>query len=212
MGFFDILKGKSNKKVNPYIQIDEHCIYLKTLGFEQGYFTNFTSSPSKEYYLAWDSEHWVLLTPQNIVGEGRGKALSQGKVSDTGNLTFTGRNTKTFYAYSLNGELLIQKKFKAYLDNCAISPDGRLALCRTYSCDYVNDDLKYILFDLEQKKLKSKFDHHNLFPNSIVFDMNEEIIYCYCPNNLEYRYTFKGKFLDEEKWFKNARIQFQSEK
>ena len=90
---------------------------------------------------------------------------NDGKVCDNGNFILNDYMfrsneilTGTFYALSLNGEILISSEFKANLGDNGILDDGRFAFCNTCTSKYKEHSDKTFVFDLENKNLLSTIE------------------------------------------------------
>jgi hypothetical protein len=129
-------------------------------------FGRFARSPNREFLLIWRDE-WAggcsrtkgpfyLLRGGKELCKGLLKRPNDGHVADNGSFVlcdwlFTEKLASAFYAFNHDGEVLLEKKFRANLYNAAISPDGSFAACQTAINPASRHSELLTLFDLRSR-------------------------------------------------------------
>lgn len=145
--------------------------YFDTLQTTDGMeFAECVRSPSSEFTIAWrDSDgldtggarsrgkgvFWLFQGSQEVF-KGKMERPNDGAVADDGTFIlcdwlFTDALASIFYAFNRSGQVLIRKRFKAKLNNAAVSPDGAYAICHTAHNPSSRHGNLLTLFDLRAK-------------------------------------------------------------
>lgn len=194
-------KQKSSNRKNISYQGD--FVNINSLDF----FGQFTKSPNSHYMIAF-SDHfneYVLLKNEKIICKRTVPRPNDCKIANNGTFIINGWDSSnnlsgTFYAFNNKGNLILKNNLKANLFNNGLSRDGRYATCQT--CSSKNEDNnKLFFFDLQKQKLLWSTNPHGGRPRSYKFDVSKQILTLNhtSKNRTSYRYSFNGKFLDEEK-------------
>jgi tetratricopeptide (TPR) repeat protein len=193
----------------------------------------YSKSTNGTYILAWDDAmvnvdentgkeefmngEYLLLENQKLILHGIMRRPNDGKVADNGTFIFNdwigfsgGVNGKglesNFYAYNKKGEIIINHYYSANLVNNGLSNNGRFAICQTAHSDTSDAD-SITCFDLTEGKLLWKKIPETRRADAFEFEENN--IYLVYDNIGKFKYSFSGKFLDDEKWYK-ARVEHGS--
>jgi len=145
---------------------------------------------------------YLLIDEDKLILQGKLERPHDGKVSDQGifilnDWMFGSGLIGTFYAFDLNGQKLIQHKFRANLFNNGISRDGRFAVCQTLDSNN-EDGNRLCLFDLIERRLMWKLEPTPDRADKYGFEPDKRILYLLYENGMTYRYGFDGSFLDLE--------------
>lgn len=139
-----------------------------------------------------------------IVLEGEAQRPNDGHVSDTGNFVIAdwlfGEGLKSkFYAFSVDGTLLVEQLFQANLYNTGISASGKFAVCQMANADS-KDGGKLFLFDLSSGAIRSQVDPESGWAHGYQFDEANETLSLLYDKDRSYKYAFSGEFLDCDRW------------
>lgn len=213
MGILDFIFGKKNTS----IQVDNNTAFIKTINFtgEQN------TSENKQWIISWgdyDSESQVYGYRNN--GKGKvvlfsntdNKIVSQidlerpnsCNVANNGNYSveewFFGDGLKgTFFVFSHNGEILLEKKFKANIISSGLSIDGQYAICQTGESDNSDGNL-LTLFDILNYNVIFSVNTVTDYANSYIIDsLNKRIIATI--NQTAITYDFNGNILDIHNYY-----------
>jgi tetratricopeptide (TPR) repeat protein len=177
-------------------------------------------SPNGRYVLRWyDGDRlsgkggfresgdgrYSLLEDSRIILEGRMQRPNDGHVANDGSFVICdwmfGEGTKgTFYAMDKAGSVLIKESFNSNLLNCAISTEGKYAVCQTCNSDN-EDSRKLSLFDLANgTRLFCTEPPESLWANEYEIAPLEKKVYLIYKDFGRFAYSFSGEFLDEEIW------------
>jgi tetratricopeptide (TPR) repeat protein len=130
-----------------------------------------------------------------------------GAVSDDGTFIFNDwtfyNGHGIFYAFNENGTPLLKKDFNLNLINNGISDNGHYAVCQAANSDHDDDGGKLLFFDLKEKRILWKKHMETGWANWYKFDTEKEILSLSYSGGHEYRYTFKGEFIDSDKYIKD---------
>jgi len=184
------------------------------------YFGQYVRSPNGRYALSWvespfiEDENgntrkipgkYLLLDGDKIILKGRMARPNDGVVSNVGvfainDWTFSEGLAGVLNVISPTGEALLKKRFRANLNNCGISSDGRFAVCQTCNSDYDAHSGMLFFFDVSNRKLLWKKAPETGWASGYEFDTQNKILYLCYEGLGKYRYSFDGKCLDEERW------------
>lgn len=176
---------------------------------ELDFYGSFSRSPNGRYILAWggfDGKKYLLIEDSKVITQGKLQQPNDGKIANNGDFIFndwmsTEGLDGTFYAFSPSGDVITKKTFNANLDNNGISDDGRFAVCKTHGSPHEHDSEIICVFDLEAKRMLSKFNPVCLLVDQYQFDTVNQILHLiYKEKNINHRYSFTGTFLDKETW------------
>jgi tetratricopeptide (TPR) repeat protein len=176
-------------------------------------------SENGQYVLAWSDStsdgsiggardkgngRYALFSGDRLILKGSLQRPNDGNVSDQGifalnDWMFGGGPQGTFYVFDTQGKVLISHKYKANLGINGISSDGRYAVSQAYYADS-EDGNNLSFFDLSKRILVWKFEPIPGPPEGFRFDTESSILYLIYKNNQEYRYDFKGNFLDADNY------------
>ena len=133
-----------------------------------GFFGQFSRSPNGRYVVGWsdrspdgsrgghryDGEgRWILLEGDRLIAQGNLQRPQDGKVADDGTVLisdwlFGDGLDGVLAGFSSEGRQLLHYALAANIDDHALSPDGRMAICRTLNSPGSSDSCKLILFDV----------------------------------------------------------------
>ena len=178
---------------------------------------NFHESPNKTYIIAWGSSGledaggykklgkfiYVLLKQGKIILTGAVSSPYSCQVANNGFFVVNGSTTGTelqsiFYAFDNCGNQLIKHHIGANIYNMGISENGNYCTCQ--SCMSNNEDGNMLyFFELNKGELIWKSEAFE-WANNYVFDLTNKTISLVMKDGYKYRYSFKGEFIDIEKW------------
>ncbi|MDX2028231.1 MAG: hypothetical protein SFW62_06315 [Alphaproteobacteria bacterium] len=204
------------------VTFDDSFLYASSMD----YFGFYKISNSKEWVISWadfdKKKHvggyresgygrFILYNKikDKIVMNGELQRPNHGHVADTGVFSIEdwgfGPSLKgTFYVYSPDGEIVIEKNFAANIYNSAVSLNGRFAVCQT--CNAKSDDgNKFTAFDISAGQ--ELFSVTPLTGWADQYQFDEECGQIVVVHNRigKFRYTLDGTFLDEKK-FENDKL------
>lgn len=185
-----------------------------------GYFGEYVRSSNGRYVLSWtDSDPggmrggarksgkgvYLLLDNNRLILQGRMPRPNDGVVSNVGifainDWTFEEGLHGVFHVISPTGAPLVRQRTRANLENCGISEDGRFAVCQTLFSHCEAHSGKLFFFDVGTRSLLWRKEPATGRTTHYRFDTANRILWLCVGDDQEYRYTFDGKFLDEEKW------------
>lgn len=186
-------------------------MYLKTEPTNsnpEGFFAESYTSPNGNYVLGWSDSifannklclgSYVLLYQGKIICEGNLKRPQHGKVANNGTFILNDRlnwsppPSGTFYVMDNQNNILLKRSFRANLMTNGLSPDGKYAICLTHASSN-------IFFDVKNNKAKRLI---NITQTADYFDIDSEnqIIHL-VRSGKKFAISFKGKFVDEEKYY-----------
>lgn len=182
-------------------------IIIKKLGFSGQYHRSnnekFIIACSDGSFLDKRNGRVLLLKEEKLRFTEHFERPKNGAVSDDGTFIFNdwtfNRRHGIFYAFDENGTLLLKKDFNLNLINNGISNNGQYAVCQAANSDHEDDGGKLFFFDLNEKKILWKKHMETGGANWYKFDTEKEILYLIYNGGCEYRYTFEGEFIDQEK-------------
>jgi len=120
----------------------------------------YSISQNKKYLLGWgtigDKNGYVLLENNKFLLKKFNEKINVGSdfiVSDNGNFVFYIVNDLdklkgTFYAMDKSGEVLINKKYNALINNIGLSHEGNFAVCSTHNSNSRKDSCTFSFFNL----------------------------------------------------------------
>ena len=185
-----------------------------------GYFGQYVKSPNGRYTFSWVESPimegpdgrsrkpqgtYLLMDGKGVVLKGRMPRPNDGVVSDVGvfainDWTFGDGLAGVFNVMSPRGEALLKKRFRANLNNCGISSDGRFAVCQTCNSDHDAHSGMLFFFDVASGQLLWKKEPETGWASSYEFDVANRLLFLCYEGIGKYRYTFEGQCLDEERW------------
>jgi hypothetical protein len=202
------------------VERSDDWLRIKSIDF----FGQFSTSPNGKYTLGWgggnvaveiakfsDRGRYVLLEDDEIILQGEIQCPNDGKVANNGTLVINDwmlhtKTNGTFYAFDVQGNVLLKHLFQANLFNNGLSPDGKYAICQTANSDHA-DGNTLNFFDLSTgEHLFQKCPDCGWW-DSYEFDTEKELIYAVDKNLGKFAYRFSGEFLDTERWY-TARIEY----
>lgn len=134
-----------------------------------------------------------------------------GKVSENGNFIIndwmlSGELCGTFYAFNSEATVIMRTKFNSNLGNNELSENGQYAVLETAHSPSDDAD-KIFFFDLNNKKIlwERKRDAGNV--KRFKFDLKNKLLTVFYDNDRNYRHSFQGEFLDQDK-IENDRISY----
>ena len=172
-----------------------------------------SKSPNGSYLLAWDSPpanakskvgHFLLLNHGRLVASGTLPRPMDGHVANNGTfvLVDAGRSKKlesTLTAYDHKGRLILEHVFSASVLHCAISEDGRFAVCDTARSSTEDSNI-VATFDLKERRSIAQFsselggtDDYGFSPGGNLLSLRQQ-------NLGTFHYTLDGTFIDRDKW------------
>ena len=156
---------------------------------------------------------YVLVQNDKVLINGKLQRPHHGKVANNGTFVINdwmfGESLQgTFYAFDKHGVQLINHRFGANLLNNGISDDGKYAICQCLNSDTDDADI-LAFFNLDSGKLIWKQSLETGWADSYSFDCQNNYFYAEYRKKGKYRYSFDGKFLDQEKW-ESDRIKYAS--
>jgi hypothetical protein len=226
MHLFELLFGRRKRpdvaavpaapspRSRPLIAFEHGMAQIDSLDF----FGQYAKSPSGEYVLCWcdfdkasgrggsrDSGLGTYMLynalADAILLRGHLERPNDGSVADSGvfcleDWHFTGDLSGTFCVFAPSGKKLIQRRFDANLFNCAISPDGRYAVCQTAENRKSEDGNRLTFFDVEHGA-----ELYNLHPTTgwakaYAFDENTGALTVVIEGLGRFRYDTTGTFID----------------
>jgi hypothetical protein len=192
------------------VVIDDNFITIDSLNF----FGQYVLSPNKRFTLSWDEKRVLLFDGRRIVFSER-KRIQEGAISDEGTclLVNSGKGNQLsskLFALLKTGEVILEHKMRALINNCGISRDGRYAVCQTCNSDYEPDCGMFYFFDLIKRTLVWKITPEAGWAHGYDFDTQNNFIIVKYDRLGSYRYTFEGKFIDRDKFaqeYREKRVQ-----
>ncbi|MEQ8173335.1 MAG: hypothetical protein ABRQ38_30905, partial [Candidatus Eremiobacterota bacterium] len=175
----------------------------------------YSISQNKKYLLGWgtigDKNGYVLLENNKFLLKKFNEKINVGSdfiVSDNGNFVFYIVNDLdklkgTFYAMDKSGEVLINKKYNALINNIGLSPEGNFAVCSTHNSNSRKDSCTFSFFNLYSKTLLWQIDGGG----ADFYEINEVEKKIYLKSRRltgKYAYDFSGNFIDSEKYEKDC--------
>lgn len=190
-----------------------------------GYFGQYVQSPNGRYTLSWVESPimegsdgrsrkpqgtYLMMDGKNVVVNGRMPRPNDGVVSDVGvfainDWTFSEGLAGIFNVISPRGDALLKARFRANLNNCGLSNDGRFAVCQTCNSDHEAHSGMLFFFDVSNGKLLWKKEPETGWASGYEFDVPNRLLYLCYEGVGKYRYTFEGQCLDEERWRQESR-------
>ena len=172
-----------------------------------------SKSPSGVYLLAWDSPpanakskvgHFLLLNHQRLVARGTLPRPMDGHVANNGTfvLVDAGRSKKlesTLTAYDYKGRLILKHIFSANVLHCAISEDGRSAVCDTARSNTEDSNI-VATFDLKARRSIAQFSSELGWTDDYGFSPGGNLLSLRQRNLGTFHYTLDGTFIDRDKW------------
>ncbi|MHC4533483.1 MAG: tetratricopeptide repeat protein [Planctomycetota bacterium] len=196
------------------VERSDDWLRIKSIDF----FGQFSTSPNGRYTLGWregtpasepdgtlkrTQGSYVLLDGDEIMLQGKMQRPNDGKVANNGTFILNDwmlhtKTNGTFYAFDVQGNILIKHLFQANLFNNGLSPDGKYAICQT--ANTLN------FFDLSTGEHLWQKKPAGYLADSYEFDLEKELIYAVDKNLGKFAYSFSGEFLDTKQQY-TARIE-----
>ncbi len=159
-------------------------------------------------------EGFILLEDQKLILKDYFPRPHRGKVANNGTFILSShidRNSDLkgrFVAYKKTGDEIVNHLYSANLGANGLSSDGRLAVCQAFHSS-TSDGGTVTCFDLITGKLLWQIIPETRNADAFEFSKEENIIIFTYNNVGEFRYSFKGEFLDKDSWYQ-ARLKHGS--
>jgi len=180
----------------------------------------FARSPSGRYRLIWSDREpsgrnggartsghgrWSLLDADHPILEGQLERPSDGHVADDGtfiiaDVLFGDALACRFMAFRFDGTRILARDFAANLVDCAISGDGRYAICQTANAPGSPDSCRYYLFDLLEAREIAGWEPETGWASGYAFDCTAGHIYLIDSEGERVAYAFDGQMVDRSGW------------
>lgn len=189
---------------------------------EPHFFGQFHRSENGKYIIGWNDYDpaseiggyresgygcFMLIEENKIILKGQIQRPNDGKVANNGNFViadwlFGGDLNGIFYTFNKEGKFIIQQKVNANILNTSISPSGNYAIFQTANNNEDGDGNKLFLFKLNPVKLFWKLSPP-FWATNYFFDEESNILKLEHDHQERYKFSFKGEFLDQEKYYTN---------
>jgi hypothetical protein len=186
----------------------------------QNFFGPYNKSPNERYTIAWsdatnDGAHggartsglgrYLLLESDTILVTGRMERPNDGRVANNGTFIlndwgFDSGLSGTFGAFTVDGQKIVSRNFKANLYNNGLSSSGRWAVCQTCNSPDEHDSSLLTVFDLAEGNVISSWQPTSGWASSYEFDEERKEISLNYPKLGIFRYAFDGDFIDRDGW------------
>lgn len=151
-------------------------------------------SSGKGAYLLYDTQ------TKEVVVQGRLERPNHGHVADNGTFVledwlFVDDLAGTFYAFAIQGQVLLKRKLTANLASNAISPNGKYAVCQTNN-SATEDGFSLFLFDLESGEELFHAQPCAGWTMDYTIDEAQSEVIAHIKDLGTFRYDRNGHFLD----------------
>ncbi|MFU2192201.1 zinc ribbon domain-containing protein [Methanobacterium sp. MZD130B] len=213
-----IFTDSENNETKLNVFLDEEYIDIPDINF---YSISVIQSKDNKFILAYNDSHYDLRDGTKKLIKGKTIFINQnklflissltrpndGKLAENGNfiindwISFEHELSGIFYAFNSQAEVLIEKKFNSNLGGNGISKSGHYGVVETLFSNS-DDQNKIFFFDLDNRKLlwERERDAGNI--KKFEFDENENSLLISYEKSGKYRYSFKGEFIDKDKFIK----------
>lgn len=150
---------------------------------------------------------YVLLDQGRIRVQGEMDRPHHGKVADDGTFVLNdwGSNdalAATFWAFTVDGEKMIERHYSANLLNNGLADDGHLAICQTCNSPGSPDSSILSVFDLDQRQIIAEWTAESGWANAYGFP-GGEVVSLLRHERATLRYSLRGDFIDRPRWFED---------
>ena len=190
-----------------------------------GFFGQFSRSPNGRYVVGWsdrspdgsrgghryDGEgRWILLEGDRLIAQGNLQRPQDGKVADDGTVLisdwlFGDGLDGVLAGFSSEGQQLLHHVLAANINDHALSPDGRMAICRTLNSPGSSDSCKLILFDVHAGRELARWDPEPVSVAGYEFDTDADLVHVVTEDGDRAAYDFTGRLVNATEW-QRARI------
>lgn len=190
-------------------KIGSRLINIPSLNFLGPY----SESDNKKYIISWSGSDYLLAKNNTVIHTGKVEVSGIGCVANTGtfiiaDFTFEDKLQGIFYAFDSSGIIIIKQYLSANIYNCAISNDGKYAVCQCANSETEEGGM-LVFFDINAGKLLWRNKPICGWADSYSFDQKNKWLLLEKRDQGKYRYTYDGKFIDKPKWG-NDRVKFAS--
>lgn len=104
------------------------------------------------------------------------------------------------YCFGPNGRPLIHKRVDANIQSIGISDDRKYVCCQNANNRDHPDGGSLLIFDIESNEIIHMWMPVTGWADSYTFNTKNKIIILHYKDSEDYRYTFSGELLDQDKW------------
>ena len=231
MGLLDMLFGDGKKSARslPHSQPDADVSFSGRFMRirSNGFFGEFTSSPSQEWVLAWrdatsdgsrgghresgEGAYLLFNTLQKIVVlQGDIERPNEGHVANNGIFSiedwrFGDELSSSFFVIGADGQMLVNKSLAANIINSGLSDNGQLAICQTAHASQGKDGNKLIGFDVTSGKQLFSVSPATEWATDYAFNESERRFGVIVNQIGTFWYDSEGFFLDNKNYL-DARL------
>jgi tetratricopeptide (TPR) repeat protein len=209
-----ILDNSENVKTKLKVEIWKNSISIPDIKFSS---ISFLKTKDDKYILAYNDSHHDSCGGTRRLIKGKTIFINQnelfiinalerpndGKLAENGTFIIndwvaSSVHCGIFYVFNSKAEVLLKSKFNSNLYHNGICESGKYAVVETLYSES-DDQNKIFFYDLNNGELlwERERDAGNI--KSFNFDENKNILTVYYANGINYRHSFNGEFLDNEK-------------